>query len=155
MPNRSVKIWIRFKILLNTILITNFQYFFANYYVEIWFIIKCLFNDVNCPNSQKKSFTLTGKKTRVWKSISIYFISSSVLKELRYCQNCFNDIIWEKVYFLMFEMIFYHFDPLTYYCGSGSREWMINDQYSWILKRQVKGENILSYMLNLIHFTQN
>ena len=36
----------------------------------------------------KKGFTLTGKKkTRVWKLISIYFISSSVLKEWWYCQN--------------------------------------------------------------------
>ena len=53
----------------------------------------------------KKSFTFTGKKTRVWKLISIYFISSSVLKELSYCQNCFNDIIWEKVYFLMIDIL--------------------------------------------------
>ena len=29
----------------------------------------------------KKGFTLTGRKTRVWKLISIYFISTSVLKE--------------------------------------------------------------------------
>ena len=33
----------------------------------------------------KKGFTLTGRKTRVWKLNSIYFISSSVLKEWWYC----------------------------------------------------------------------
>ena len=36
---------------------------------------------------KKKGFTLTGRKTRVWKLISIYFISSSVPKEWWYFQN--------------------------------------------------------------------
>ena len=38
----------------------------------------------------KKGFSLTGRKTRVWKLISIYLISSTVLKEWWYCQNCSN-----------------------------------------------------------------
>ena len=36
---------------------------------------------------KKKGFTLTGRKTRVWKLILIYFISSSVPKEWWYFQN--------------------------------------------------------------------
>ena len=41
------------------------------------FKIKCKLSKL-----AKKGFTLTGRKTRVWKLISIYFISSSVLQKM-------------------------------------------------------------------------
>jgi len=44
----------------------------------------------------KKGFTLTGRKTPVWKLILTYFISSSVLKEWWYCQN-WNIVICKKI----------------------------------------------------------
>ena len=44
----------------------------------------------------------------------------------------------------MFELIFYHFDPFTYFVRIRIQGG--DDPYSWILKWQAKGENILSYM---------
>ena len=55
------------------------------YDCEIYYytpIFNILYGSCKLSKLAKKGFTLTGRKTRVWKLISKYFISSSVLMVL-------------------------------------------------------------------------